>query len=484
MKKKDHKYSNNTPLVGAIRWDAWFSGNTSPGFVDASLYTDYSYREPIYGWYDVDIPNHEDIIDQQIQHAADGMLDFWAFVWYPDNSPSESIARMNNPLKDYMRSTKHNLLQFSLILQTGWVTGNYSGGRENWRGKHVPEFVEFMQDAQYVCVDGDRPLVFWMDTADLADEKKGFGIRWTDELQHLANECAKAGLGSPYLVDMRHDHKSAALYGFDGVSDYGPASITRQGHYAFADLARHDWSKIETEHALKVIPGVSAMIDPRPRHNDEWTKGAGDSYYGYSFEIPTYSEWVSHLQGIFDWLSKHPEKTSNPPVMAIYSWNELDEGGAGIIPTKQEGTMFLDAIRAVKTGEYPSNVENRVNDSNPAIEYSGSWERAFPVQGCYCNDQTWSSTKGDYFEYKFIGNKVAVLGELGPQNGVVEVYLDGQLKETVDVSRKQVSLAQTLFEIKDLQQGSHSLKVVITGKEGIQSVGTRFVLDAITFERK
>src|SRR5690242_494332 len=80
---KDSAENSVVPLVGAIRWDAWFPGNTYPGFVDPSLYTDYSYREPIYGWYDADVPDHADLVTQQIQYAADGMLDYWAFVWYP-----------------------------------------------------------------------------------------------------------------------------------------------------------------------------------------------------------------------------------------------------------------------------------------------------------------------------------------------------------------------------------------------------------------
>ena len=114
-------------LAGAIRWDAWFPTNASyPGFVDSSLYAQYGSREPIDGWFDSEVPDHAERVDKQIQAAADGMLDFWAFVWYPDDDAHEGIRKLNNPLKDYLASAKHGLLQFALVLQTGWIAGNSS----------------------------------------------------------------------------------------------------------------------------------------------------------------------------------------------------------------------------------------------------------------------------------------------------------------------------------------------------------------------
>lgn len=349
---------NKIPLVGAIRWDAWFPGNTYPGFVDPLLYTDYNYREPFYGWYDACVPGHAEIMDREIQYAADAKLDFWAFVWYPADCEHEGIRKITHCLDDYMNSEKHQLVKFAFILQTGWVAGK---GREKWRNEYVPEFINKMRDGQYVKVEGNRPLLFWMDTADLSSPEKGFGPGWKEELQYLSEQAAAAGLGAPFISDMRHNYKSAVEHGFDGVSDYGPSSVPMKGHHTFSDLARHDMNKMDCSHGLKVLPGLSAVIDPQPRDCGNFTKDAGFSY-GFSFELPTYMEWLNHLRYTFEWMKKNPYKTSNPPVTVIYAWNEIDEGGPGIVPSKQEGTMFLDAIRAVKTGEYPSSVINNINN--------------------------------------------------------------------------------------------------------------------------
>lgn len=471
---------SSEPLVGAIRWDAWFEGNARPGLVDPSLYDDYSYREPVYGWFETAVPHQDEIIDQQIQYAVDGLLDFWAFVWYPDERDRPGMPPLNGALKSYMRSKLHHALQFCLILQTGWVAGKIDGHASQWRSTFVPEFIALIRDEQYVKVEGNRPLVFWMDTENLDDPaKEGFGPLWQDELYFFAAACIEAGFGKPYLVDMRHDYKSAAKYGFDGVSDYGPASLRTPGHFGFDKLMQHDRNKMEANHDLKVLPGISAAIDPRPRHNEAWTKAVGASYYGFSYELPTFSEWTSHLRETFDWLAQHPDRTCDPPIVAIYSWNELDEGGAGIVPTRQEGTLFLDGIRAAKTGDLPLWIEDRINDSNPYIDYSGDWKREFPVQGAYCNDFTWSDRAGDSFEFSFTGEAVALIGYRGPEEGILAIEIDGKPVASVDLWQDRLSAGEVWIKLEGLSHDRHRLKVVIVEREGSMPATLRCALDCL-----
>ncbi|MBM7568339.1 hypothetical protein [Paenibacillus sacheonensis] len=475
--------TTGTFLAGAIRWDAWFPTNASyPGFVDPSLYARYGSREPIDGWFDSEVPDHAERVDKQIQAAADGMLDFWAFVWYPDDDAHEGIRKLNNPLKDYLASAKHGLLQFALVLQTGWVAGRQQQERRGWRERNVPEFLTLMEDPQYVLVNGNRPLVFWMDTEFLDHEERGFGAAWAEELAYLADACKLAGLGAPYLVDMRNDYESAARFGFDGVSDYGPASHKGEGHYSFAELARHDRDKRKPEHGLAIVPGVSAVIDPSPRHNDAWTQAVGASYYGFSFEYPTYAEWFGHLSEMRDWMHANPQHTCSPPVMAIYAWNELDEGGPGIMPTKQEGTMFLDALRAAKTGVHPERIENRVNDSNPAIDYVGNWRRERGIAGCYNDDFTWSGAAGDSFSFSFEGTWLQLCGELN--NAVAVVELDGvPVQEAKDCAAHGDGLSRSAawFDASGLAPGSHRVKVTVGSHAEGEAADTRVALDVIRF---
>ena len=464
-------------LIGAIRWDAWFPYNTCRGFVDPSLYSKYNYRMPFYGWFDTCVESEEEIMHKQIEFAAEANLDFWSFVWYPEDSEAEEARKLSYALRNYMKASNHYKLKFALILQTGWVAGK---GTEKWRNSYVAEIVDKIKDKQYVKVEGNRPLIFWMDTSFLSDKTKGFGENWHEEMEYFKEEVCKAGFGIPFIADMRNDYDSAIKFGFDAVSDYGPASVGHVGHGSYRELVRHDWEKIKDVKGLKVVPGVSALIDPRPRELGEFCKYS-DFTYGHSFEIPTAYEWIEHLKSMAFWLKENKDRTCDPGVLVIYSWNEIDEGGPGIVPTKQEGTMFLDGIKAVKTGIYPEFVINRVNNSNPSIRYTGSFEVQFPVYECYCNELSYSSTLGDYFEFDFIGSNVSFIGEKGPGCGATEVYLDGILAEKISLFEFERKF-QVIFRSETLKHERHFLKVVIVEKNNIPMNGNYFALDCIIYE--
>ncbi|QGQ99499.1 hypothetical protein EHS13_33890 [Paenibacillus psychroresistens] len=466
------------PLIGAIRWDAWFPGNTYPGFVDPLLYTAYDFRKPFYGWFNSGIPEHAEIMDQEIDYASEAKLDFWAFVWYPENDEHPGIAQINGCLNDYMSSAKHHLMQFCLVLQTGWVAGKHLG---SWRELFVPEFVEKMRDPQYVKVEGNRPLLFWMDTEFLDSVDKGFGCNWREELDYLTEQLLNAGMGKPFLVDMRHDYASALRFGLDGISDYGPASIKLKGHHAYAALAAHDREKLESSHGLQIVPGIGAAIDPRPRDLGEWTLQTGIQY-GFSFELPTHDEWLEHLKSTCEWVQQNEKKAGSPGIVCIYSWNEIDEGGPGIVPTEQEGTYFLDAIYEVKTGKTRADQWNRVNDSNPMIVYKGEWESIFPHKGCYCNDITSSDAIGSSFSYTFNGTELRLIGGKGPDYGMLEVEIDsGKVRMEVDLYNIDAQPSIVLCSIGGLPAGKHILKAMLLKKHNWNSLGHKATLDAVHF---
>ena len=104
--------SNDAVLIGAIRWDAWFPNNTCRGFVDPTLYTYYNFRKPFYGWFETCVENEEEIMKQQIEFASQANLDFWAFVWYPEDSEGEESRKLSYSLKNYMNILFQFLLQF------------------------------------------------------------------------------------------------------------------------------------------------------------------------------------------------------------------------------------------------------------------------------------------------------------------------------------------------------------------------------------
>src|SRR5207249_2833996 len=85
---------SDRPLVGALRWDAWYVPGSEPTTaVERSLAPpQYQSRLPFFARRDID--NHVSLpalspnqMDLEAEQAAYAGLDFWAFVSYPRESP-------------------------------------------------------------------------------------------------------------------------------------------------------------------------------------------------------------------------------------------------------------------------------------------------------------------------------------------------------------------------------------------------------------
>ena len=80
-----HAQTNKTPIVGAIRWDAW-SGGSVTAQVERTLGPE-KYRDRL-PWFATVVDDktvrivggNQETMDEEIQFAADAGLDYWAFV--------------------------------------------------------------------------------------------------------------------------------------------------------------------------------------------------------------------------------------------------------------------------------------------------------------------------------------------------------------------------------------------------------------------
>ncbi|HEX73049.1 MAG TPA: hypothetical protein ENN65_07010, partial [Candidatus Hydrogenedentes bacterium] len=148
---------NPRPIVGAIRWDAWHGDASNVGLtVEKTLApTHWHYRLPFFGKVAgenaVEARGHtQEIMDQEIEYAHAGGLDYWAFVIYPEDNA------LSLGLKQYLSSEKKHLINFCLNLQGGWESG---GGPDAWPAK-VERYVNYFRESTYQTVLDGRPLVF------------------------------------------------------------------------------------------------------------------------------------------------------------------------------------------------------------------------------------------------------------------------------------------------------------------------------------
>jgi hypothetical protein len=334
------------PAVGAIRWDAWHGQRGVPGrAVESSLGPfKWRYRLPFFAHVvspstvRIDGTSNE-VMDREIQYAAEAGLDYWAFVAYDADDP------MTLGLNNYLKNTRKRGLRFCLITeQERW------GGPDTYRG-HVRRFASLMHDSAYLRVAGGRPLLFLGFISDETTAARWGDIqafrRAVDELRRLARGN---GAGDPYIAIMDPVPLRAGMLrrqlGADAVSAYAVNGGHVRAPYAKLAACAHRFWEDCAATASEVVPVVMSGWDRRPRVErpvpwETWQKpGVGlDNYY----EAPTPAELAGHLEEALDWIGANPRATPARTAL-IYAWNENDEGG-WLVPTLGDGTKRLDALR-------------------------------------------------------------------------------------------------------------------------------------------
>jgi alpha-galactosidase len=106
-----------------------------------------------------------------------------------------------------------------------------------------------------------------------------------------------------------------------------------------------------------------------------------------------------------------------------------------------------------------------VNNNNPQITYTGSWNYSSGRGlGDYQDDVQWTETNGDAFSYTFVGTGVDYVTETDPGQGDVDIYIDGQFKQTVstylDPAQGHNKPQQVVYSVSDLPNGNHTIRAV------------------------
>ncbi|MGN6220997.1 MAG: hypothetical protein ACTHNQ_15970 [Microbacterium sp.] len=272
----------------------------------------------------------QSIMDQEIQYAAAAGIDYWAFVYYPQ----DPLSRARNL---YLSSEHKTDISWCALLD-----GNFTGAFDTNLAVLAPQFAE----SNYQKVLGGRPLLYFLSGADAAKVAK------------VRAKAAELGLADPYIVVMAWTAQSAAslrsAVGADAVSRYATGGSNGATYDSVAAAETQLWSEYATN-AGQVVPTVSTGWDNRPRYDypvswiadytplkDNWGQQA------------TPGEIATHLAGAIRWGNTHPTDAPANTVL-IYAWNEFDEGG-WICPTLHEIRDFgrplrLDAIAKVpRTG--------------------------------------------------------------------------------------------------------------------------------------
>ncbi|MFG1732816.1 X2-like carbohydrate binding domain-containing protein [Paenibacillus sp. 843] len=117
----------------------------------------------------------------------------------------------------------------------------------------------------------------------------------------------------------------------------------------------------------------------------------------------------------------------------------------------------------------------RIKKSYLAKAPTGTNVFEFQFRGDYLNDVNATGQNGDYFEYTFQGTGVELLTPKGPDQGKIDLYVDGKFMKTINAHHDSRQTIQSVYRLNGLKEGTHTIK-------GIKRSGTWMIVDQLKFK--
>ena len=458
------------PPIGAIRWDAWSNDSslswwTSSGNSKAiPSGTKWHYRQPSL-WNSFQLwgsgVDTQAIVDAEIA-AAKGKLDYWAYDWYPPaailagTGDETDTSGSMNAFEAHWASAHKADVKFCFILQYAWImhaSGAYKQAFFDWIAARVA-------DSSYMRIGGKPFVILYND---------GLNGGWTNNVADW--DQLKTTIGEAVFGAAISSVGLAQACSLQCVVTYGPngtlvAPFATNGRHAYADLHQVDLSHDAAAAGLSRASSRTAMMDRRPKTTPESSTPWSDQ--------PTQPEWVAAMQD---------GTASGQKTLLISAWDEVTENGPGIVPTTQEGSRYLDAIDWVRNNNWPSTYSFAWSANWKSCGTSGTWTEYFPdpngVQGAHDGDQIISSAAGDYRSItmnEFLA--CDVYAETGPDCGILEIYKDGVLDQTIDcyAAGQSVSVKVATVTFSGIPN-THTIRAQVKGTKNASSSSVQIKLD-------
>ena len=326
--------------VGAYYFDGWAGkhrladkeewARNAPTHLSKRMLDEFPDREPLWGWRDDSL----EIMQRQIDLAADHGLAFFAFCWYwHDTQKAVDDDEKHTGMNLFVKAPNNGRMRFCLLV------ANHAGfvidGAENWR-KAAQFWMPYLKHPQHLTVGG-KPLVIIFDAR--GGEKNG--------LDAVQDEARKAGLPG---VAIAACGPGGAEIGYTHTTRYNivPGYTGGGEEHKFQEIVEAHERAWAGRPEQPCIPCLIGGWDCRP-----WEGPAGDLFGGsgkkpgWFFPDRTPEQFAAHVTRAIEWMEKHPEQATAERLAVIYAWNEFGEGGY-IAPTKGDPeAKYLKALRAV-----------------------------------------------------------------------------------------------------------------------------------------
>lgn len=156
----------------------------------------------------------------------------------------------------------------------------------------------------------------------------------------------------------------------------------------------------------------------------------------------------------------------------------------GISPSfAEDRTILAAAYKGIfKSGDGGDSWEQlaptiRYEDyMNPRIVYTSNWQDLYAPGASAWHVYT-STTPLAAAEFSIVSSGVSWIGTTGPNHGLAEVYIDGELQAIVDLYAPTFQWRQVLYQSEQLPLDYHTIKVVVVGSKNPLSAGYAVSVD-------
>jgi hypothetical protein len=130
----------------------------------------------------------------------------------------------------------------------------------------------------------------------------------------------------------------------------------------------------------------------------------------------------------------------------------------------------MKAYRAEPAEPAVAAVDRRsYQEASSAVVYTGAWREA-PYPAYAGRNARWTNETGATALFTFTGRTVAWFGPSGPTRGRANVFVDGQLVETVDLYARRFRPNTRIFGTTFAEAGPHTLGIEVVGTKGRPTV--------------
>ena len=332
--------------IGVYYFDGWAGksrhadnpdepwAKNAPTHLTRRFVEDFGGREPLWGWRD----DSQEIMERQIDLAADNGVDFFLFCWYwkdnkgPINIESIEKDPKHTSMNMYLKAKNKKKLKYSLLI------ANHGGseilGNQNWEDA-VKYWAKYFKDPQYTKVDG-KPLVVIFGTGDAAINNEQLEcMQEAAKREGFKDGLAIAGCGGTNISKKSFTHSTHY--------NVKPRHNGKSEKHTYAEMIEANQKAWIGSEKQPYIPIVTVGWDNRPW---EGPTGLGQNE-GWYYPDKTPEQFKNYLTSAIQWMDNNPTLTTKEKVVLLYAWNELGEGGY-LVPTKDDPeASFLKQIKAV-----------------------------------------------------------------------------------------------------------------------------------------